>query len=143
MRHGEAGADCLAARNVDDHAAAGPVVPPAVGDVGGRHRGDVGRGAVAHREAVEVAAVLGRKARHKGRPPEGTEAVGLAHRREAGEQRVGEDDSARAVEGDVVDFEVAGEVRHLRHVDGVVAVLHRCPLRRVDEGGDLVHRRDG
>src|SRR6185312_6248427 len=62
MRHRETGQDRLAARNVEHHAAGAAMLAPAVGDIAPADEGDEGRLAVAHREAVEVAAVLGGEA---------------------------------------------------------------------------------
>ena len=90
-----------------------------------------------------MAAVLGREPGDEGRLPERLEAVRLAGRRDAGEQRVGEDDAAVAVEGEVVDVEVAGVMGELRHDRPHRSRRVGAPSRGIDEGGNLVHRCDG
>lgn len=66
----------------------------------------------------------------------------FAHRSEAREQRIGEDDSVVSVEAEVVNVDITGKVRDLRNIDRVVAVPGRGALAGIDERGDLVHRRD-
>ena len=88
-----------------------------------------------------MAAVLGRQLADERRPPERREAVGLADRGEAAEQRVDEHDPALGVEGDVVDVEVARGARDLRHVEPVVALVRLAGLERVVEPPELEQRR--
>jgi hypothetical protein len=77
MGHRKAAADNGVARHVDDHSTPRPVVAPAVGHIGLADAGDIGRPAVAHGEAVEMATILGGETRHE--PPGRLEAwVALA-----------------------------------------------------------------
>ena len=140
MRHRQAASDDLAAGHVDDHAAvarcsrqpsATSLRPTSV---------TIGRAAVAHGQAVEVAAVLGGELRDEGRPPQRREAVRRARPRQAGEERVDEDRPPARVDRDVVDVEVAGGVAHLRHVEPVVARLRLARAEHVLEAPELVER---
>ena len=125
-------------RHVDHQPAVGPLVAPAVGHVGGRHRRDVARPAVLHRHPVEVAAVLGRETRDEGRTPERPEARAVAHRGDAGEDGVDEHRPPGRVPGNVVDVEIAGDPGKPRHEDGVVAGMALSGGKRVVEAEQLV-----
>ena len=70
--------------------------------VGLAERGDVADPVVDHRQAVEVAAVLGGERGDERRPPAGHEAVLVVERRQAGEAG-GDDPELAAGVGDVVD----------------------------------------
>ena len=103
----------------------------------------IGGRAVVHGEAVQVAAVLGGEPRDEGRLPQRLEAVGDAHRREAGEFGVDEDHPAGPVDAELVDVDVAGGLGVARHVEPVEILVG--PLVRgehVLEPPDLEQRAD-
>ncbi len=87
--------------------------------VGGAQGGDVGHPVVADRQAVEVAAVLGRQRGDERRRPARDEAVGGVERGQAGE-RGGHQPQLTSGEGQVVDGDVTGDVAVAREVAGVV-----------------------
>ena len=140
VRHREVREHALAARDVDQAAALVAAVAPAGGHVRAAHGRDEGRTPAGHREAVQVAAILGREARDERRLPERREAVALRERREAAVRGVDEDDAAALVDRDVVDVEVAGGVRLARHVEAVEAVVQLARRERVVELPELPAR---
>ena len=116
------------------------MLAPAVGHVAAPDERDVGRAAVAHGKAVQVAAVLGRQPRDEARMPDRRKTVRGARPRQAGEQRVDEDGVAGGVERDVVHVDVAGDVAHLRDVEAVEAVVRLPGLQHVLEAPELIER---
>src|SRR5262249_52457216 len=97
MRHREAARHDLAGCHVDHDAAMVPPGAPAGGNVRTAHRGEEGRAAAIHGEAVEVAAILRHQRGHELRLPYRAKARGLADGRETIVQRVDEDRPPRAV----------------------------------------------
>ena len=71
--------------HVDQHAAAGLVLPPCPRRIGCSQRGDVARLAVAHRNPVQMAAILRRQCADKPRLPYRDETKIVAHLGQAGE----------------------------------------------------------
>ena len=141
MRHREFLGDDRAACNIDHDAALGAPRPPAADHVaaaGGRHPGDF---AIPDREAVEMAAILGRQPRDEGRLPEQAEGV---HRRQQRQARIGgvdEDDAAVAEHADVVDIDLARGVPDARHIIAVGAVHGLAGGQDVLEAPDLERGR--
>ena len=121
--------DDLAGLDVEQDAAGALVPAPALAHVALAQRRQVARLAVAHRQAVEVAAVLGGVAGHEARPPARHEAVLGVERAKAREQRV-HVPAIVARERHLVDVDVAGHVHVAQQVDRVVRV------RRIDARGD-------
>ena len=109
------------------------MVAPVVDHVALGDRGQVGRAAVLHGQPVQVAAVLRRELGDEGRPIERHEAVAVADRGEAAEQRVDEQQPAVGVDREVVDVEIAGDVAQPRHVEPVVALVELARGKRVLE----------
>ena len=138
VRHRQPARDDLARLDVDHHAAGALVGAPALARVPRAQRGDEARLAVAHREAVQVAAVLGRVAGHEARPPARHEAVLVVERAQAGEQRVHVPALGRR-ERHLVDVDVAGDVDVAQQVDRVVDVRRREARRDRGHVAVLVH----
>ena len=103
--------------------------------VGGCHHGDEGRGSVAHRQTVEVAAVLRGQLGDERRPPARHEAVAGVEAGQAGEQGVDDPQvrlaAVRGPPGDLVALDRAGDGRGARQPAPVVAAGGR------DRGGEL------
>ena len=118
------------------------MVAPAVDNVALGHRGQIGRPAVLHGQPVQVAAVLGGQLGDERRPIERHEAVAVADRGEAAEQRVDEQQPPVGVDRQIVDVEVAGDVALPRHVEPVMALVELARGERVLEPPDLVERAD-
>jgi hypothetical protein len=74
----------------------------------------VGRSAIFHRKAIEVAPIFRRKLGYEGRLPEHAKGVRGAQRGETGEHCIDEHDAAIGHDADVVDVKVAGSVQSRR-----------------------------
>ncbi len=140
VRHRQAVGEDFAAGDVDDHAAVVAAIAPAVGDVAAADRGDVAERTVLDGEPVEMAAVLRRQFADERRRPQRAEARPLADRGDAAEQGVDEQRPAVAVDGDVVDVEIAGGVGDPGHVEAIGAVVDPPRRQRVLEPPQLVER---
>lgn len=123
MGHRQALGDHFVGGDVDHHAAVAPLVAPAVDDIGGRHRGDVARHTVLHRQTVEVAAVLRRKARDERRPPHRLEGMNRAVGGEAGIFGADEDQPAGGVDAHLVHVEVGNGLAAARHIKAVEVLV--------------------
>ena len=102
--------------------------------------GDIGRLALAHRQAVQVTAVLWRQPGDEARLPDWREAVRLTGRCQAGEQRRCEQRAAMAANGNVVNVEIARGVADLRNIECVVALVHLAVGDGVLEPPELEER---
>ena len=83
VRHGQPLGDDLARRDIDDRAAFGPPVAPAIDDIAPADRRDIGGAAVGHGHAVQMAAILGSEPADEFGRPIGAEAVDRAQGRKA------------------------------------------------------------
>ena len=139
VRHRQALADDGVAGDVDDDAAIGTAVAPAVDGIRARYRGDVARLAVFHRQPVEMAAILVDQRRDEGRLPHQFETVARRHRGETVVAGVDEQHAAVGVEADIVRVEAAGDVDAARHVAGVEGLVDALfGFEHVLEAHDLV-----
>ena len=143
MRHREPRGDHPAVRNFQDDAAVPPPVAPAVDHVAGADGRDVTRPAVNQGQAVEAAAILGRLLAQKRRPPKGREARALRQSGEAPKARGDEDDAASAVDGDVVDIEVAGREADLGDIKAIMTLVRLPGLKQVLKVPELILPRQG
>ena len=116
------------------------MLAPGLREVGRGDASGEGRTPEPQRNAVEVAAILGRQPVDERRAPDRREARALRQRRDAVEARGDEDRLAGFVRGDVVDVDVAGGVAGHRHHHRVVAVLGRPRLEVILETPKLVER---
>src|SRR5690349_15718040 len=123
VRHRQPLGDDLAGCDIDDRAALGPPIAPAIDDVAAADGADIGRPAVRHGHAVQVAAVLGSQPADELRPPIGAKAVDLAQGRKARIERVDEDDPAVAHHPELVDVKVAGGAGEAGKVVTVLALV--------------------
>ena len=99
----------LAAGHVDQNAAAALLARQPASGVGVPERRDVARPAVDHRQAVQMAAVLGPSAEMNGGRQRGTKLYDPVERTEAREPRVDEPEFI-APPGHLVDLDVAGDM---------------------------------
>ena len=104
--------------------------PPTVTDVGCAERGDVGRDDHPHGQAIEMAPILRGQSGDKRRPPARDETVGRIERAQAREAGV-DDPQFVAGKRELVDANVAGDVRRARNETGIVLA------DRLDLGGDV------
>src|SRR5690625_7085256 len=117
MRHGQAAAVDVIVFDIHAHAAAGLVLAPASGRVGGAERGDVFGPAVHHLQSVEVAAIFGGVAADEFGSPARHKAVVFIQRAQAGELGVDQPQFIACV-GHFVNVDVAGDVCTPRHEGG-------------------------
>ena len=145
VRHAKARADCLAALDIEEEAAAGFVLPPAAGRVRPAEAGHVFHAVADDGHAVQVAAILRRVGGDEIGTPARDEAVLPIKSAEAGEARVHRPD-LRADPADLVDADVAAVMAPAREEGGVVRARGQ-ELRRdiglVAEFPDLRPRADG
>ena len=125
--------------HVDDDAAVGAPVAPAVDGVGLAHGGDVARHAALHGEPVQMAAVLLDDLRDERRLPQRREAVARGRRGEAVVKRIDENDASVLELPDIVGVELAGDEDLARNIAGVeqpvdllVALEHVLELDDLD-----------
>src|SRR5215831_11485324 len=138
MRHRKTLANDFASVDVDDNSAIGPMVAPPVKGVASGNTRHILRPAVADGDAVQMAAILSRQAADEWRLPNRAKTVGLRNTGDAIEPRVGECDVAVLEGHDVMNVQIASEVRHLRDVKCIGAVGRpRYILHRVTETIDL------
>ena len=123
--------------DIDDDAAIGAGIAPAVGDVALGTGSDIGDQSVFQGHAVEMAAVFGGELADEGGLPEGCEAAARAERGEAGEAGVDEDDAAGGFDSQIVGVDVAGGVADAWDVDAVVAFMEFAIAKGVLESPDL------
>ncbi len=147
MRHRQAAQHRLAGGDVDEHAAVGAAVAPAVGHVGIGDQRDVAWPLALERQPVEVAAVLGRELADERRPPQRLEAVTVAHRGDAREQRIDEHRPPVRRECHVVGVDVAGDPDSVRGKHRVVLPMRAAFGDDIVEAQELVlgrqHERAG
>ena len=89
-----------------------------------------------------MAAILRRQLADEGRLPERPEAVAVAYRRHAREQRVDEHRPAVGREGHIVGVDIAGDPRRVRREDRVVGAGRLSRRHDVVEALNLVVRRE-
>ena len=142
VRHGESLPHDLAAGDVDQHTAVLFVFSPAVWRIRNRMAGHEGGESVAHRQAIQVAAVLRAETRDELRPPARHEAMVRVQSTQAREQRVDEPEFC-VPPGQFVDVDVSGDVTFARDEtaiggrrwresftdSGHVPELHDVPIR--------------
>jgi hypothetical protein len=133
VRHRKTTQEYLARTDVQQHAAVGLVGAPAAHRVGFAERRDVARSAVAHCEAVQVAAIFRCVRRHERRTPARMEAVLDVERAKAREARVHQPEPGVVGPRHLVNVDVAGEV------DAAQCVTRIVPAGRFEPGGGTGH----
>ena len=143
MRHRQLLGDNLVRLDVDDDAAVGAAVAPAVDHVRPAYRGRELRQSIDHRQAVHVAAILARQLRDEIRFPNGLEAVGDTRFAYAAVGGVDENHLAVVADAQFVDVDVACRLHVARHVKLVVLIVGDLARRqRVLEPDDLRERAE-
>src|SRR5205085_4875453 len=107
VRHRQATCDVFAGRYFNHHPAIAPVLAPAFMHIRRAHRRHERGGAVAHREAVEMAAIFRRETRDEGRLPDWAKAMRVTRSGETGEEGIHENRPARVIERDIVSVDIA------------------------------------
>ena len=141
MRHRQAAAARSRSSHVDHAAAARRGGRASRRRRRSRPRGDIGRLAVAHGQAIQMAAVLGGETRQKGGRHSGMK-LWVARPRKAGEQGIDEDRLPSAAKATSCTSRSPVKVA-VCGTNGVVAALDLLAIHRVDECRDLHDRGDG
>ena len=142
MRHRQILRDDSIGRDVDDDSAFVPAFAPAVDHIAAADGRDVFRPAVLHRHAVQMATVLRREPADEAGLPQRLEAVHGIGTGQAGIFGVDEHDAVVAVDGDLVDVEVAGGLGIARHIEPVeLLVGHLARAKHILQAPDLRDRR--
>ena len=131
--------------HVDQNATIALVCAPAFLRIGFAERSHVARNAIAHRQAVQMAAILRRVVADKFWPPARHETGFGIQRAQAREQRVDEPDRAVGIPSHFVDVDMTGDMSAPRHIHGIMyrrIVQAFGHIRHVAEFGDLHHRAE-
>ena len=139
MGHGKPLAHDLAAAYIDHHAARGTSVTPAVDRIGAARRGDIGRLAFAHCQAIQMAAVLVDQSRDEGWPPHLAKAVHRIGRGQTIHPGVDEDRFALGCHPDIMSIELPSDMNQSGCVAGIeLAIGTLMGGKRVGEADQLM-----
>ena len=123
MRHGQVTQQYFVSAHVHQAASFFPAIAPARWHVRAADRSDVARGAIFHRQPIEVAAVFGCQPGDERRSPQGSKAAGLIQGCQAAVERVDEDHFALPIQDHVMHVQVASGLAAARHVHPVIAIV--------------------
>ena len=123
VRHRQAFGDDFVAVDIDDDTAIVTPIPPAVDHVRPAHGSDIFGLAIDHREAVEVAAVLGCQPADEVRLPDRPETVRDARFAQAAVAGVDEDDIAISPDTELVNIDIAGRLHVARNINPVMHLV--------------------
>lgn len=118
MRHRQAFADNLVGAHVDDNTATVATIAPAVDSVRAADGGHISRFAIVHRQAVQVAAILGNQGADEGWSPNFPKAVPWVDGRQTIIAGVDEDDLTVAINANVMGVHRADIVDGSRDIAG-------------------------